>query len=92
LLGKTVKQLLAELDSEELSEWMAYSRIEPLPDPWLQTGVLASVTFNSWHKRPRAPQDFVPGRRTRRRQTPEQMMAVLDRMERRLERRGRGGG
>ncbi len=28
-LGKTVGQLLDELSSEELGEWMAYARIEP---------------------------------------------------------------
>jgi hypothetical protein len=28
-MGKTVRQLLAEIDSEELTEWIAFERLEP---------------------------------------------------------------
>lgn len=33
VLGKTVRQLLAEIDSEELTEWIAFERIEPFGSP-----------------------------------------------------------
>lgn len=33
----TVKRLLSEVDSEEISEWYAYDQRWPLPDHWWQT-------------------------------------------------------
>lgn len=31
-LGKTVRQLLSEIDSAELTEWIAYYKLEPFGD------------------------------------------------------------
>jgi len=41
----TVKRLLAETDSEELSEWYAYDQRWPLPDPWQQTARLCRIVM-----------------------------------------------
>lgn len=43
LLGKTKKELLDNTTAPELMEWMAYNMVEPLPDPWMQTGQLCAV-------------------------------------------------
>ncbi len=44
-LGKTVKELLREIDSEELSEWYAYDQRWPLPDHWQQTARLCRIVM-----------------------------------------------
>ena len=51
------------MDSRELSEWLAVHRFfMPLPDPWRQTGVLASAALAPYAKPGHAPAsaDFVP--------------------------------
>lgn len=50
------------MDSRELSEWIAvHTYFMPLPDPWRQTGVLASAALAP-HSKPGAVKssDFVP--------------------------------
>lgn len=68
-MGKTVGQLLAEVSSPELTEWMAYYRIEPFGEMvadqrhGIATAVLANV--NRDPKRTPEPytfSDFVPWR------------------------------
>ena len=44
-LGKTVRQLLREIDSEELSEWYAYDQRWPLPDHWQQTARVCRIVM-----------------------------------------------
>lgn len=44
-LGKTVKQLLEETDSQEIAEWYAYDQRWPLPDPWVQTARLCRIVM-----------------------------------------------
>jgi hypothetical protein len=45
-LGKTVGQLLSEITSRELTEWMAYATLEPFGEQRadLRTGLLATVS------------------------------------------------
>lgn len=45
-LGKTRKQLLTEMDSDELTWWMAAENVQPLPDSYWQTGVITSTVAN----------------------------------------------
>lgn len=57
--------MLSELDSAELTEWMAFDRIEPFGDPRadLRMGILASTTANFGSrelKEPCKPIDFMP--------------------------------
>jgi hypothetical protein len=62
-LGMTVKQLMRDMDSRELSEWMAYHRFySPLPDTWRETGLLASAALAPYCPRGKTPkaEDFVP--------------------------------
>lgn len=78
-----MKQLLSEIDSNELSEWMAYDRyVEPLPDLYWAAGMIASIMANLWGKKGRRfkPKDFMPIYRERVQRTPEQDVAILDAM------------
>lgn len=65
----TVRELLAQTDSRELSEWMAYYRLEP----WgcevedLRAGIIASTIANAnrdpkKQRKPFQPSDFIPDR------------------------------
>jgi len=60
----TVRELCERMDSRELSEWMAYTRyFVAIPDPWLQTGLLASIAtapYTEKGKRTPTASDFVP--------------------------------
>ena len=61
----TVGELCERMDSRELSEWMAYTRyFVALPDPWLQTGLLASIATaphtDPKKGKPPTASDFVP--------------------------------
>lgn len=46
-MGRTVRELLASIDSNELTEWMAFERIEPfggLHDDFRAGAICAAVT------------------------------------------------
>lgn len=76
----TVRQLLENTDSEELSEWFAYDQRWPLPDHWQQTARLCRIVMASSgnYKRNDIPDEsaFIPAV-AKPNQTPEQMMAEL---------------
>ena len=60
----TVAELLARIDSAELTEWMAYSQIEPFGEERadLRAGIVASTTANVWSGKGKSfkPSDFMP--------------------------------
>jgi hypothetical protein len=59
----TVKELCHRMDSQELAEWMAFTRYyQALPDPWRQTGLEVSATLAPYVGKGKAPsaEDFVP--------------------------------
>lgn len=81
----TVARLGRETDSEELSEWIAYDRINPLPDPWLQTGILASLMANFWkgakNRKSYKPGDFIPFvKKIRKQMSLDEIRAQVQRM------------
>ena len=43
----SVKRLLQEVDSQEMTAWMAYDQRWPLPDPWGQTARLCRIVMAS---------------------------------------------
>ena len=80
-----MRELLARIDSRELSEWQAYEGL----DPWggwrgdLQAGIVASVVANTMGRRKGqpafTPQDFLPsfeGPSPRPAQTVEEQMQM----------------
>lgn len=54
-----MKELLDRLDSRELSEWIAYDRLEPLPDTWLQNGIVAHLIAALGGEKTK-PHDWIP--------------------------------
>jgi hypothetical protein len=76
----TVRQLLNNIDSEELSEWYAYDQRWPLPDPWQQTARLCRIVMASSgnYKKNDIPDEnvFIPAA-VRPTQSTEQMIAEL---------------
>ena len=77
-LGRTVKELLASIDSDELSEWAAFDQIYPLPNHWLMTARICRTIMAASGNYKRVPDEevFIPAAR-RKPQTQEQMMAEL---------------
>lgn len=78
----TVAELSVRMDSAELAEWQAYDAYhQPIPNPWEQTGVLASAILAPHcdkHKTPK-PEDFIP--RNKLPQTLEEMRAELAKLK-----------
>ena len=78
----TVRELLARVDSRELSEWMAYYQLEPFGNVRedLQAGIVASTIANvNRGKNDKAfqPSDFMPFME-KPEQTVDDMKAVMD--------------
>lgn len=56
--------MLAAMDSRELSEWMAFDRVEPLPDSYWQAGLICATVGNAMgSRRALSPADFLPAPR-----------------------------
>jgi len=86
VLGKTVAEI-ERMSSAELSEWMVYAKLEPLPDGhWDAASIsftLANV-FGGKGKRPKF-EDFLPRAVKRRRKggkamSPEQSRGLLSKL------------
>ncbi len=77
---KSVREI-EEWDSSEISEWMAYDRIEPMEDTWHQTGILAALMHNLWSSsksQPKSPVDFIPVKRAPRKpKSPRELRAMM---------------
>jgi len=50
------------MDSEELSRWIAYDKVDLLPDPWLVAGTICTVIASAFAKKGSKlePEDFIP--------------------------------
>jgi hypothetical protein len=76
-LKRTVRELEHSIDSTEISEWLAYNQLDPLPDSNWQTGLLASTMVNLWSKTRTKPEDFIPRAKQSRRQSVEDMYMAM---------------
>lgn len=74
----SVKRLLEEVDSKELSEWAAYDAMWPLPDHWQQTARLCRTIMASSGNYKRVPDEevFIPSSK-KPQQSQEEMMQEL---------------
>lgn len=82
----TVKELLSRIDSQELTEWMAFYELEPFgtePEDY-RTGIIASTIANvnrdaKRQPKPYRPQDFMPvwTRKAKKEQSEEEMRQVI---------------
>ena len=78
----TVRELLARIDSRELSEWMAYYELNPFGSVRddLQAGIIASTIANvnrGKNDKSFAPSDFMPYME-KPQQSEGDMQAVMD--------------
>jgi hypothetical protein len=81
----TVRELCERMDSAELSEWMAFTRyFFALPNPWLETGLIASSLAAPYCQPGEVPKpgDFVPLERPP--QAPEQDREALLKLRKNL--------
>jgi hypothetical protein len=81
----TVRELSERMDSQELTEWIAYTKFyEALPDPWRQTGLLASSVLAPYCPKGKTPksEDFVPLEKPP--QHEDQVIAVIEQLRREL--------
>ncbi len=81
----TVRELLARIDSRELTEWKVYYNMEPWGtevEDW-RAGMIASVIANvnrdpKKRKEPYGPDDFVPKRvQEIEQQTPDEQSRIM---------------
>lgn len=58
----TIEQILDNITSRELSEWMAFSQVEPIGDARadLRTAILAAVIANGSRDTNKKPDPFAP--------------------------------
>lgn len=85
-LRMTVGQLEREMDSRELSEWLAFARYyQPLDNSWAQAGLLASASLAPHTKKGHSPSpnDFIPVEKPPQDKT--QILGVLEQMKRDLD-------
>jgi hypothetical protein len=62
-LKMTVGELARRMDSQELAEWMAYTRYyEAIGNPWAETGLIVSALLAPHAPKGKAPKpsDFIP--------------------------------
>jgi Protein of unknown function (DUF4035) len=78
-LGKTVRQLQAEISSAEFSEWLAYNMIEPFGEERgdLRAGIIACTFAQANAKKGKRfkPEDFMP-KFNKPRKTQEEMAMI----------------
>jgi hypothetical protein len=74
----SVRRLLEEVDSQELSEWAAYDALWPLPDPWQQTARLCRIVMCASGNYKKVPDEevFIPSKK-KPMQTNESMISEL---------------
>lgn len=80
----TVAEMLSRISSRELSEWLAYSQIEPFGEERadLRAGIVASTVFNvnrGKGQKARTPQEFMP-QFDRPERDPEEMVRIVEQL------------
>lgn len=81
----TVRELSERMDSAELTEWIAYTRYyEALPDPWRETGLIASAVLAPYCPKGKGPkaEDFIPLEKPP--QHTQQIVDVVEKLRREL--------
>jgi hypothetical protein len=78
----TVKRLLQEVDSKEISEWYAYDQRWPLPDHWQQTARICRTVMASSGNFKNVPREdeFIPAV-VKKTQSQEEMYAELKKLD-----------
>lgn len=81
-----VSVMLRQMDSAELTDWMAYWRVEPFGEERadLRSGIVSSVIAScmSASKKKYKPSDFMPDFGAKKKQTVEQMRVLIKQVSR----------
>lgn len=72
-----MREAQERIDSAEFAEWLAYYNLDPWGDDWQQAAMIGSLITYGPLKKPIKQADLIPGKRRRKRQTPEEMMGVF---------------
>ncbi len=77
-LGRSVRELLETVDSQELSEWFAYQQRWPLGNGWQQTARICRTIMAASGNYKRVPDEdvFIPAQK-RPKQSHESMLTEL---------------
>ena len=75
LLGMSVRECQHKVSAKEFAEWLAFFQLEPMPDSWLQHGVLCQLIANALGSKTAKPQDFMP--RVKKRQTVDEIFGIV---------------
>jgi len=73
----THREMMGRMGSDELMEWLAYDRIEPLPDPHWSAALVSFVMARSMGSKGAKLEDFLPSRGKPRRQTPAEIASIV---------------
>jgi hypothetical protein len=81
-LGRSVKELLETVDSQELSEWYAYQQRWPLENSWQQTARICRTIMAASGNYKRVPDEevFIPASK-RPKQSQDAMLAELMKLQ-----------
>jgi len=52
--------MMRQMSSRLLTEWMAYEKVEPFGQDWLQTGMVAAVIANTARDPEKQPEPYTP--------------------------------
>jgi len=73
-----VQEAQRQISAPEFLLWKALYQIDPFGDDWLQAATITTAALAPWTKRKLDPSQFIPGRQTQRRQTPEEVKHRLE--------------
>lgn len=77
--GRTLEDVGRSMSATEHTLWRALWNIEPIPDSWKQTGVVAAANAWLWDNKSVKPEDYIPKmkrERTKPQSAAEQMAAL----------------
>lgn len=75
----THREMMSRMSSAELSEWLAYDRISPIPDSYWQTALIASTVANMLGKKRRTLEEFLPRKKGKeKKQSGPQMVSLIN--------------
>jgi len=86
--GRTHKELMDELDIEELAYWYARSKRKPFDDPWIRSGVEIATSVNIWKSKGKKKikgSDVYPHLKTKTTKTKSNIFALLNEAAKREE-------
>ena len=87
-------EMMRRMSSEEFMEWLAYDRIQPLPDGYWEAALIASTIANSMSKKKHKLESFLPRKAkvVEKPQTGPQMLSIVESVVKNVTRQKTLGG